>query len=128
MKNNPIIPFLLIFSLGVGLIFFMSLYGLDQKEEIAKDGEKEDGTTEEVESEEGESADFDGEVAQGKCITCHGDNLEGGGGPGPALAGTSLSKEELVDIIKNGIPPAMPGGLLPDNQLEDMADYILSLK
>ena len=119
MNKNPIIPFLLIFSLGIGLIFFMSLYGLDQKEEIAKE---EDGTTEEVQ----DVADFDGEVAQGKCITCHGDNLEGGGGP--ALAGTDLSKDELVDIIKNGIPPAMPGGLIPDEHLDEMADYILSLK
>ena len=117
MNKNPIIPFLLIFSLGIGLIFFMSLYGLDQKEEIANEGNV-------VEPEV--VADFDGEVAQGKCITCHGDNLEGGGGP--ALAGTDLSKDELVDIIKNGIPPAMPGGLIPDEHLDEMADYILSLK
>ena len=120
MKKNPIIPFLLIFALGIGLIFFMSLYGLDQKEEITKE---EDGTTEEVE----DVADFDGEVAQGKCITCHGDNLEGAGDT-PALAGTSLSKDELVDTIKNGIPPGMPGGLIPDEHLDEMADYILSLK
>lgn len=120
MNKNPIIPFLLIFSLGVGVIFFMSLYGLEQKEEIAKEA---DGDTEEV----SDVADFDGEVAIGKCITCHGDNLEGGGGT-PALAGTSLSKDELVDIIQNGIPPGMPGGLIPDEHLDEMADYILSLK
>lgn len=117
MNKNPIIPFLLIFALGVGLIFFMSLYGLDQKKEIANEGN-------EVETEV--VADFDEEVAQGKCITCHGDNLEGAGAP--ALAGTSLSKDELVDVIKNGIPPGMPGGLIPDEHLDEMADYILSLK
>lgn len=117
MGKNPIVPFILIFSLGIGLIFFMSLYGLDQKAEI----ENED--TEEV----AEVADFDAaEFAQGKCISCHGENLQGNGAPG--LVGTDLSKEELMDIIKNGTPAGMPGNLVPDNNLEEMADYILSLK
>ena len=35
MGKNPIVPYILIFALGLGLIFFMSLYGLEQKEEIA---------------------------------------------------------------------------------------------
>ena len=61
MSKNPIIPFLLIFALGFGLIFFMSLYGLDQKEEIAKDA---NGETEEV----AVVAEFDADVAIGKCI------------------------------------------------------------
>ena len=46
MGKNPIVPYILIFALGIGLIFFMSLYGLDQKEEIANQGE--DGKTEEA--------------------------------------------------------------------------------
>ena len=117
MGKNPIVPFLLIMSLGIGLIFFMSLYGLDQKKEIA------DGETDEPEVVE----EFDGEtVAQGKCIACHGDNLEGGAGA-PSLVGTDLSKDELVDIIKNGTEGGMPSGLVP-NQEEEMADYILSLE
>ncbi len=35
MKNNPVVPYILIFALGLGLIFFMSLYGIEQKDEIA---------------------------------------------------------------------------------------------
>lgn len=119
MGKNPIVPFLLIFALGIGLIFFMSLYGLEQKEEITKG---ENGDTEEVSDVE----EFDAEVAQGKCITCHGGNLDDGSAP--SLVGTDLSKEELEDIIKNGTSNGMPGGLLPDEHVEDMADYILSLK
>ena len=46
MSRNPIVPYILIFALGIGLIFFMSLYGLDQKKEIA--GQGEDGKTEEA--------------------------------------------------------------------------------
>ena len=55
MSKNPIVPFILIFALGIGLIFFMSLYGLEQKEEIAKEGEGDN--TEEV----ADVADFDAE-------------------------------------------------------------------
>lgn len=115
MGKNPIVPFLLIMGLGIGLIFFMSLYGLDQKKQIA------DGEANEPDAVE----EFDPEVAQGKCIACHGDDLKDGSAP--ALAGTDLSKDELVDIIKNGKGDGMPGGLLP-NQEAEMADYILSLE
>ena len=40
MRKNPIVPYILIMALGIGLIFFMSLYGLEQKEEIASNGKK----------------------------------------------------------------------------------------
>lgn len=122
MNKNPIVPFFLIFGLGLVLIFFMSLYGLEQKEEITKE---ENGETEEVT----DVAEFDADVALGKCISCHGGDLEGGmGGAAPALAGTTLSKEELEDIIQNGVPgTAMPGGLIPDDHVEALSDYILAL-
>src|SRR5690625_3961512 len=117
MGKNPIVPFLLIMALGIGLIFFMSLYGLDQKEEIAS------GDNEEAEvAEEFDAASF----ANASCVSCHGGNLEGGGAPG--LVGTDLSKAELEDIIKNGTDGGMPGGLVPDNHLDEMVDYILSLE
>lgn len=117
MGKNPIVPFLLIMGLGIGLIFFMSLYGLDQKDEIAN------ADTENAEV----AADFDAEsFSNAKCVSCHGGNLEGGGAPG--LVGTALSKEELKDIMKNGTDGGMPGGLVPDADLDAMADYILSLE
>lgn len=122
MQKNPIVPFILIFAFGIGLMFFLSVLGVEKKAEIAEGHEEEGKTGEEV----AEGGDFDPEVAKGKCITCHGGDLEGGAGP--ALAGTSLSKEELTDIITNGIEGTiMPGGLLP-GQEEEMAEYILTLK
>ncbi|KAA0966081.1 cytochrome c [Sporosarcina sp. ANT_H38] len=125
MSKNPIIPYILIFALGIGLIFFMSLYGLEQKKEIADEGEN--GKTEETE-EVPSSAEFDAEaVAQGKCIGCHGGDLSGGMGPG--LVGTKLSKDEIKAIILNGTDGGMPAGLVKDDsELDAMADYILSLK
>ena len=121
MSRNPIVPYILIFALGIGLIFFMSLYGLEQKKEIA--GQDEDGVTEEAV----DTAEFDAEaVTQGKCIGCHGGDLTGGMGPG--LVGTNLSKDELKDTIKNGKGSMPPQGITDDAELDAMADYILSLK
>jgi mono/diheme cytochrome c family protein len=62
------------------------------------------------------------EVYQKTCISCHGANLEGGAGP--ALNNITLSKEEIVEVIKNG-RGQMPGNLAP-GQEEAIAEYLLS--
>lgn len=123
MKNNPVVPFILIFALGLGLIFFMSLYGVDQKKEIA--GADEEGKTEETAS-NAEEFDPEGFTKQ-KCIACHGGDLTGG--VGPNLHGLSDSKEKIHEIIKNG-QGGMPafGGQISDEQIDQLADYILTLK
>lgn len=118
MTKNPVIPYILIMAFGIGLIFFMSMYGVDKQAEIAGEGENQS------ETQAGVNVAFDPEAfAQDSCITCHGNALEGAGAP--ALKGTDLSKEELVDIIKNG-QGAMPP--FPNIDHEAMADYILSLE
>ena len=125
MQKNPIVPFILIMAFGIGLIFFLSIQGVEKKEEITA-GHEEGAAGHEEGAEGGETAgEFDPEVAKGKCISCHGGDLEGA--VGPALAGTSLSKEEIATIIKDGKGSMMPAGLLP-GQEEEMADYILTLK
>lgn len=124
MSKNPVVPYILIFALGIGLIFFMSLYGIDQKKEIADaDGE---ATEEGAKDDESASAEFDAEaVAQQKCIGCHGGDLEGA--VGPSLRGEDKDAKELHEIIKNG-KGGMPGGLIPDENIDAMVDYILTLK
>ncbi|KZE40095.1 cytochrome C [Bhargavaea cecembensis] len=129
MNRNPVVPYILIMALGIGLIFFMSLYGLDNQEEIAADQEQtEEGgeaATEEG-GDEASSGDFDPEaLAQGKCVSCHGQNYEGG--VGPSLVGLDLSQDEVKDVLKNG-KGAMPGGLVPDENLDAMAEWVLSLQ
>jgi len=121
LGKNPVVPYILIFALGIGLIFFMSLYGIPQQKEIA--GSDEEATEEGTKDEGGE---FDPEaVAQQKCIACHGENLEGN--VGPNLHGEDKDKDALHEIIKNG-KGGMPGGLIEDAHIDDMVDYILSLK
>lgn len=106
----------------------MSLYGLDQKEEIAGANEEE-GTEQGTEGTEEDSAntgEFDAEaIAQQKCISCHGDGLTGG--MGPAL-NSSIDADEAHDAIKNGVEgTAMPAGLIPEENIDEMVEYILSL-
>ena len=95
MGKNPIVPYILIFALGIGLIFFMSLYGLDQKKEIARQGE--DGKTEEAEVQRNSMLK---QLLKGNVSAVMVETLTGGMGPG--LVGTNLSKDEIKDIIKNG--------------------------
>ncbi|MBK3493311.1 cytochrome c [Viridibacillus sp. YIM B01967] len=120
MKKNPIIPYILIMAFGIGLIFFMSLGGPDKKAEIAKGDE---GKTEES------AGAFDPEAAVAKsCVACHGENLEGGGGPN--LHGTGLSADEVKEILHNG-KGGMPAGILKaesEANIEAVAKYIADLK
>lgn len=120
--KNPIVPYILIMAFGIGLIFFMSMYGVDKKEEIAQEnGEEQTSENQGTDS----NKSFDPEsFAQENCISCHGNALEGS--VGPALKGTKLSKEEIVTTLKNGKGGMMPA--FPDIDQAAMADYILSLK
>ncbi|WP_042477315.1 c-type cytochrome [Bacillus ndiopicus] len=63
-------------------------------------------------------------VAKANCIGCHGGDLTGS--MGPSLHGLTLSKEEIVDILKNG-KGNMPAGQAKGDE-EAVADYILTLK
>lgn len=131
MNKNPIIPFLLIIFLGVGLVFLLSSQGANQEEEgeeVATEEGSEEGSEEgggEEGSEEGgdgaSSGDVDAEgVAQNSCASCHGEDFSGG--MGPALAGTSLAEDEFTDIVRNGqgSMPAFSEDEVSDEELTAM--------
>ncbi|OCS90606.1 cytochrome c550 [Caryophanon latum] len=113
MKNNPIIPYILIMALGIGVIFFLSLEGIGNQEEIAQSEEEV-----EVEAADGEA------VAKANCIGCHGGDLTGGSGP--SLIG--VEESHIREVIANG-QGMMPGGLVTDPaQVDALVEYIVSLK
>lgn len=125
MNKNPIIPFLLIMVLGFGVVFFMSIQGLDNAEEVAKE---EEGGGEGGEGEEA-SGDFDPEAHyQSTCIGCHGDAYDGGGG-GPSLLGVGerLELEEIKDVLVNG-RGSMPAGQVPEENADAMAEWVAGLE
>lgn len=57
------------------------------------------------------------------CLSCHGNNLEGK--VGPALAGSGLTAEEVMNIAKKG-KGSMPAGVFKgtDAQLKTLADFV----
>jgi cytochrome c550 len=120
MNRNPIIPFVLIMVFGIGLMFFLSFKGLGDAEQIAKESEGGD-KTEEVADASPE------EIYQQSCIGCHGDQYQGVSGPALTTVGSKYSPEEIQDILTNGTPGGMPGGLVPGNE-DKMAQWLAEMK
>ncbi|MGN7476600.1 c-type cytochrome [Solibacillus silvestris] len=112
MKNNPLIPYVLIMAFGIGLIFFMSFEGAADKN--SADGES-----------SGETAELNGEeIAQKNCISCHGGDLTGGGGP--SIVG--LDAEHIKDFALNGSENGMmPAILNNEAEADAVAEYISGL-
>nr|WP_263313152.1 cytochrome c [Mammaliicoccus sp. Marseille-Q6498] len=113
MNRNPVIPFILILLLGVGLIFFMSAHGANKEDEKegnggAKTEKKFDAAT----------------FAKDNCTSCHGQNLEGG--MGPKLAGSSKKAEDMKKIIRDGkgSMPAHDQATISDKDLDTLVKYL----
>lgn len=113
MNRNPVVPFILILLLGVGLIFLMSSHGANKEDEQAADG----GTKQEQK--------FDAKAyAKDNCTSCHGQNLEGG--MGPKLAGLSLDDDAAKKIIREGkgsMPPHDQSSI-SDKDLDTLVKYL----
>lgn len=67
------------------------------------------------------------EVFESNCMSCHGDDLTGGGA-GPALIGTEHDADEIAEIAKEGIG-SMPAGIFDgsDEELEQLVDFIVDV-
>jgi cytochrome c550 len=126
MNRNPIIPFILIMVFGIGLVFFMSLQGLNNSDEMAE-GHGEGEGTEEPAPGGTAGGEFDPEAHyQQACISCHGGNYEGGAGPALTGVGERLSAEEIQEILKNG-KGIMPPNLVPEENIEAMTEWLMTL-
>lgn len=118
MRNNPVVPYILIMVFGIGLIFFLSLHGTGNKEEIAADKNGE-ATTEES------SGGDDGKALVQTCTTCHGGDLKGNIGPNLL----EQDPDHIVDVLVNGIEGTpMTPGMKTEAEAKQIADYIQTLK
>lgn len=119
MRNNPIVPYILIMVLGIGLIFFLSMEGTKNQKEIAEGGN-------EVTGEGGETSDGgDGADLVASCIGCHGGDLKGG--MGPELIG--LDQDHIVDVLVNGIEgTVMTPNMKNEAEAKAIAEYIATLE
>jgi cytochrome c550 len=118
MNRNPVIPYILIFVFGIGLMFLLSFKGLGDMDELAK--EKEGGT-------ETEQVARGPEEIYNSCIGCHGDQYQGGMGPALTGVGDRLSQDEIKEIVVNG-KGAMPGGMVKPEEADAMAEWLANIK
>jgi len=122
MKRNPVMPFIIIMVFGIGLMFLLSFKGLGDAKDLAKEKEG-GGKTEETESASASPED----IYKQNCISCHGDAYQGGVGPALKGVGDRLSVDEVKNVITNG-RGAMPPGLVEEQNIDAMAEYIHGLK
>ncbi|TDM12604.1 cytochrome c551 [Macrococcus lamae] len=64
---------------------------------------------------------------QNTCVGCHGKDMEGASGPNLQKIGSKYSKEQILNIIKNG-KGAMPKGQAEGKEAEQIADYLAKQK
>ena len=117
MSRNPLIPFGLIAVVGIVAAIIFSVIGLSEQKNIAE-GDQEGGETVSLDPEE---------IAKQSCMSCHGQDLAGTDHvPELQEVGSRLSEEEIKDIIVNGTDNGMPGGLVPNEEAQVLAEWLAS--
>jgi cytochrome c550 len=122
MNRNPIIPFVLIMVFGIGLMIALSFKGLGDAKEMAK--EKENGGKEKTEQTAAGSPE---DIYKANCMSCHGDQYQGAVGPALKGVGDRLSEDDIKNVLTNG-RGAMPGGLVEEGKIDEMAKWLAGLK
>lgn len=68
------------------------------------------------------------EVYDKNCASCHGGDLEGGMGPALQTAGADLSKDEIADIIENGVGQMPAQTQVSEEEREELAAWLADKK
>ncbi|PLS04352.1 cytochrome c551 [Neobacillus cucumis] len=63
-----------------------------------------------------------------KCSSCHGGDMKGGMGPNLTKVGSKYSKDEILDILKNGKSGGMPAGLVTGDDANTIATWLAAKK
>lgn len=127
MRGKPLFPFAGIAVVALALMIGLSFIGVHQKEAILA-GDADGGQTPATDVDTSDPMALGEQVYQASCVHCHGGNFEGMGVNLNGLA-DRYSKEEVLDIVQNGIPgTSMPGNLVPDADSRDaVAEYLLEV-
>lgn len=110
MSRNPVIPYAIIAIVGVLAVIIISYVGVNHRN---------------AEQNPQESSSIDVEaVFKNQCASCHGDDLSGNGAPALSNVGSTLSEDEIKDIIINGTDNGMPAGLVNNEQAAAIAEWL----
>ncbi|OEH93716.1 cytochrome c550 [Bacillus solimangrovi] len=116
MNRNPIVPYLITMALGIILIIGLSGYGLSNPPGEGGEAAEEQATPSNPE-----------EIYAASCVSCHGNDLEGGVGPALVDVGSRLSADEIKGVIENG-QGSMPGGLAQGEAATMLAEWLAEKK
>ncbi|GIN40136.1 MULTISPECIES: c-type cytochrome [Heyndrickxia] len=103
----------------VCLVFVLFIYKGPQPSQTAANASAH-GTTASAGDPEG--------IVKKNCITCHGDNLQGGAGPELAKIGSKYDQGEIENIINNGKNGRMPAGLISKDDAKSVAEWLSQKK
>ncbi|MCY8939424.1 c-type cytochrome [Peribacillus frigoritolerans] len=67
------------------------------------------------------------EIVSNSCISCHGENLQGGAGPALNKIGAKYSQNDIEDIINNG-KNGMPAGVISNEEAAIVAEWLSQKK
>lgn len=118
--NRHILPFAIIAIVGIFAAVIVYYIGVSQREDIRL---AEENGEEVVEENGGETTTDAESIYASSCASCHGADLTGGVGPDLTTVGSKLSKEEIEDIINNGIG-SMPPGLVGPEEATVLAEWL----
>ncbi|HET7658132.1 MAG TPA: cytochrome c [Bacillales bacterium] len=121
--KNPLIPFGATIVLGIVLMFIISFYGASQLGE-AKGGGKSQASTQ---SQANSANATPKAIFEGHCAQCHGENLQGKIGPNLQHIGSQMSKDDILNQIKNG-GGGMPPGVIQGEQAKKVATWLAKKK
>lgn len=91
-------------------------------------GGDDSATDTETDTNTGETTESVETVAQQRCATCHGGQLQGASAPALDKIGSKYSEEEILNIIENGTDKGMPGGLVKGEDAEALAAWLAEKK
>lgn len=118
-------------ALLLGSALVLGACGNDEKSttEEAKTTDTTDNTATE---EKTTKTSVDGEkITKEKCISCHGNDLTGAMGPDLTKVGSTLSEDEIKDILNNGkaqMPAKPANGLQSDEEVNAVAKWLSEQK
>lgn len=94
-------------------------------------GNNDDNAGEGNKSSGGEKSSVDASAAKDvfkqSCASCHGENLEGKNGPELKHIGKEMSKDDILDQIKNG-GGGMPKELIKGDEAKNVAGWLANKK
>ncbi|MBO0959073.1 cytochrome c [Neobacillus sp. MM2021_6] len=113
---------LLTLLLGTSLVMGLAACG-GGDDDTSKD--KDNGGTDTTET---ASAGDAQKIYDQKCSSCHGGDLKGAMGPDLTKVGSRYSKDEILDILKNGKSGGMPANVVTGDDADKVADWLAAKK